>query len=237
MKKLLSLTLAVMLSGAAAYGKSHEKDNAPKFGIKLKPHFARVGTELYIELKNSTDSTSTDSLPFYLETKSVFRPSLGLFGEYGLNDIVGLQIALEYAGQGGGGYEKSGPGAILKLDYLMLSAVPRFYPVENSTLCIFVGLRVSWLAAAKWQKYLDGKKDGKEVDLLKEDTKEEEEKLKRIDLGMPFGLDYEFDNGLLLGFDANMGLTKIFKDAEKSFSKTYVSSYGLTVGYNLAKLL
>ena len=202
----------MMLSGAAAYGKADEKDNALKFGIKLKPHFAIF----WIEEGPIFDAWIT----------SIFRLYSGLFGEYGLNDIVGLQIALE-----GGRYEKSGAGAITRYDYRMLAAVPRFYPVKNSTLCIFVGLWVSWLAAAKWQKYLDGKKDGEAEDLFKE-----EYNFKRIDLGMPFGLDYEFGNGLLLGFDANMGLTNISKDAEKSACKGYTSSCGLTIGYNLAKL-
>lgn len=223
MKKLLSATLLVILSATTVYGQPDTKKNNLKFGVKAKPHFA------YLCFHNMVGHRA-----FF---PSTFKFSAGLFGEHTFSDMLGGQIALEYSGKGTKDPEAENSYCIISLDYIMLAVMPRFYMGEDRRFCLFIGPQISWLTAAKGQKYkASGEKDGDIIDYLKE--KHKELCGKKIVFGMLLGLDYEFDNGILLGYEQNIGLTGINKsESEKGVSqKIYTYSAGVTLGYNFAKL-
>jgi len=115
----------------------------------------------------------------------------------------------------------------------MLTAIPRFYMDESRQFCFFIGPRLNWLVSAKYQIYENGEKRGDEIDFLDEKMPEEQ-KFKRINFGMLLGIDYELDNGILLGSESNIGFMSITKSDDTS---TVPISTGFTLGYNFAKLL
>lgn len=225
---LLSSTVLTLLFFTSAYGKKQEyRHSKPtqdtgqmKFGITPKLNIATI---------------SADDESMQKTIGHVVMPSFDLFGEYALNDTVGVQLSLGYSGQGSAVGGKGGADKIkmdIYLHYIMLSAMPRFYPGSDRQFCLFVGPRISWLASAKRQRFVNGKKVGKEIDFLG-DKVLEKNKPKRVDWGVLFGLDYESDAGIILGVDWNIGITNILKD-ESNKLRTF--STGLTLGYNFAKL-
>lgn len=229
MKKLLSFTTALLLSVNIVYGQSNAKYDGLKFGVKLKPHFARVTRE--------KDSASI-SIP------SAFRPSGGFFGEYTFSNAIKGQAALEYSGQGyradqtlysDGSYEQ----VLVGCHYVVLTVMPRFYPQKDQQLGFFIGPRIGWMIAANERTYEYDKTGGQtskeETNLLIKDDSDKEI-IPRISGGILLGLDYEFTNGLLLGFESYIGLTSMRNYNDLPDTKEYPLSYGVTLGYSLAKL-
>lgn len=206
----------LILSTATSYGKFSSPYNTLKFGAKLKVHGMNFLTKS--------------------QTNDMFLvrpiPSWGFFGEYGIIDIIGLQASLEYSAQGNKLYhnrdnreKKSLEDKNLNINYCMLTMICRFYLEEERKLCIFIGPRLSYLISANEVNYCNGEKTeskGKKT-------------LRRFDWGMLLGLDYELENGILFGFDTNLGLSEITKKESSHSERTF--SFGFTGGYNFAKLL
>lgn len=217
---LLASLLSTNVYGATEapeHSRSTQDTEQMKLGIKFKLH---------------TASFLADELE-YIRCESITRYSFDVFREYALNKAVGLQLSLGYSGQGVK-FPEVWPRKRSEhyLHYVMLSVVPRFYQGSERQLCLFIGSRVSWLASARAQLFGGRTNLGEEVDLLG-DKVPEAMKYKRVDWGVLFGLDYEFDAGLILGFDCNVGITNIFEDESKNFSNV---SAGCTLGYNFTKL-
>jgi Outer membrane protein beta-barrel domain len=217
---LASLCATNVYGATRAYGRSRSTQDTGqiKFGTKGKLNFASVVSDAPLK-----------------RCESLMRYSFDLFGEYALNNKVGLQLSLGYSGQGTG--EKASlalksPKIETYLHYIMLSAVPRFYQGSDRQYCLFIGPSVSWLASARGQVFEGRTKAGEEIDLLG-DEMSEEGKPKRINWGILFGLDYELDAGIIAGIDWHVGLTRLFEDEYVS-TRTY--SLGFTLGYNFAKL-
>lgn len=220
MKKLflLNVLLTPLLFAANVYGSIIDGASDPqevKFGLKLKLQ----GSDMIYQGKDEGDTP-------------LFRPSLDLFGEYELNDAVGLRLALGYSGQGNK-TQVSGPKdkVAVYLNYVMLSAIPRFYLGSARQFSLFIGPRVGWLTSAKAQRFVSEKKQGPEVDSLKKGAP-----FKRINWGVIWGADYEFESGFILGTEGNLGLTSLFKGGEPE-DRELIFSGGVTLGYNFAKLI
>lgn len=214
MKKSLMLISLLVLSAATGYAKSESGYGTLKFGGKLKVHGMN-----FLTVSQKNDMFLVRPIP-----------SWGFFGEYGISDIIGLQASLEYSAQGNKLYhnranreKKHFEDKNVNINYCMLTMICRFYLEEERKFCVFIGPRLSYLVSANAITFHDGKK-----------TELKGPPFKRFDWGMLLGLDYEFDNGILFGFDTNIGFSEIAKKKTRHRERTF--SFGFTGGYNFAKL-
>jgi len=170
---------------------------------------------------------------------------IGLFGEYGLDEKLGLQINIFYqryvyfmssieVSEGG--------SAITEANYISLPVLLRFYPGNDRQFCWFGGIQLGYLVTGKFKF-----RDDEELDFLKDfknivddfqqapfvNLKElsEQDKINKLQLAIVAGFDYEFEFGLILGISYSKGLIEVIKCKESHSHWTLQ----LTLGYNLAK--
>jgi len=235
-KLLLSVLLTLLIAGhVQAKVKRYKRKSVRyleqiKFGVQYRGN---------IVLLRESDPEEDN-----LVHEPSYRPAFDLFGEYALFNEMGVQFSLGYSGQGkrlkSTDRRRTGNRsykARLYLHYFMFAAVPRFYPGNDRQFCLFIGPRISWLAAAKLQAVIDGAKQRK-LDLLASESNGiggTRGGLKRIDWGIVFGLDYESKNGIIIGLHYNTGLTHIFQE-QRGENQVCTFSMGGTLGYNFTKL-
>ncbi|MCU0318372.1 MAG: hypothetical protein MUC61_03510 [Amoebophilaceae bacterium] len=170
-----------------------------------------------------------------ISSKLLSRPSFDLFGEYLPDDALGVQLSLGYSGHGGElpGMRHDCDGFRISLEYIMLSAVLRYYPGSSRQLCVFAGYWGSWLAYAEGQHVVDGQEKREAVNLLRL-RNASWLRCKKTDRGVLFGLDYELDFGVIAGCYYNLGRERFNESGPLAF---FNYSLGFTLGYNFAKLL
>lgn len=219
MKKLLLLTLAVMLAVTTAQGKPSQAAHNP----------------------------SKDQFKFGLHLKLMIGPKFGAFGEYKINEILGLQSGLLYfmdfyamKGLQGNATE----GAFVNPHYLAMPLILRVYPGTASQFCMFAGFQLNYLRGGNMRRFsINSAEDfAKSLEKLFSDNSDlielKDASQHNIDVSnwsshLVWGLDYEFLCGFQLGLEVGNGLTTLVA-CEKS-SLNFTSK--LTLGYNFAKLL
>ena len=158
-----------------------------------------------------------------LNDQNLWRTRFDLYGEYRLNNALGVQLSLLYLGQG----EKLYIGTGNYLDYLLCSPSLRWYPGSDRQFCLFIGPQLSYLIAARE----DSSSPNISKNLLQGPDGAQR---RRVDAGLLFGLDYEFDIHLLLGLSWNVGFINLARNLNPP--ATNISS-SLHLGYNFAPLL
>lgn len=159
-----------------------------------------------VSIANITDAVGAD-------------PRIGLAAgaefEYGLTDNIGLSAGVLYSMQGAKASEES-VDYTLKLDYLNVPILANFYVAKG--LALKLGVQPGFKLSSK----VKGEASGVTAELEVEDG------VKSIDLSIPVGLSYQYQN---IVFDAryNWGVTKIIDDAD---SKNSV--FQITVGYKFS---
>lgn len=159
-----------------------------------------------VNIANITDAVGAD-------------PRIGLAAgaefEYGLTDNIGLSAGVLYSMQGAKASEES-VDYTLKLDYLNVPILANFYVAKG--LALKLGVQPGFKLSSK----VKGEASGVTAELEVEDG------VKSIDLSIPVGLSYQYQN---IVFDAryNWGVTKIIDDAD---SKNSV--FQITVGYKFS---
>lgn len=159
-----------------------------------------------VNIANITDAVGAD-------------PRIGLAAgaefEYGLTDNIGLSAGVLYSMQGAKASEES-VDYTLKLDYLNVPILANFYVSKG--LALKLGVQPGFKLSSK----VKGEASGVTAELEVEDG------VKSIDLSIPVGISYQYQN---LVFDAryNWGVTKIIDDAD---SKNSV--FQITVGYKFS---
>lgn len=116
--------------------------------------------------------------------------------------------------------------------------MPRFYLGEDQKLSISVGPVLNYISAARLKysmKKPNQVEQSGERNLLDKGLSEEE-KIHQLGWGIVMGLDYEFDSGVTLGCAYNVGLSNILPQQLHPISAKKFSG-GLTLGFNMAKLL
>lgn len=232
MKKILSLTSALMLLSTFAYGANDSLKIAAKTRMRV--------TDL-VDVHQKSNNPLSGCFP-----------SWGLSGEYAFNDNMGVQLSFEYYGYKRGSDEFSATNNRVshsnsELSNFAFAVVPRFYSKKYPQLCAFIGPRVSWLSNkinSTGGKYPRTGSETHREELAEEETTHSTYAV--IDGGLLVGLEYEFDNGITLGADSNIGLMRALKRTSKTYKdsdssrKTEIEgrllSHGITLGYNLAKL-
>ncbi len=174
----------------------------------------------------------------------LFRPQVDLFGEHALSSPWGLQWGLAYLCQGGS-YEVEQQGQRIALafysQYLLLSPSFRLYPGDDRQLCIFLGPQFSYMLSLRSAAYVNGNQQGNTENMLRNPNTRD--RIRRFDLGVMLGLDYEFDFHLVIGSRGNFGFLSLFRNSSSAGpaapnppSLTNISGC-LYVGYNFAPLL
>lgn len=159
-----------------------------------------------VNIANITDAVGAD-------------PRIGLAAgaefEYGITDNIGLSAGVLYSMQGAKASEES-VDYTLKLDYLNVPILANFYVAKG--LALKLGVQPGFKLSSK----VKGEASGVTAELEVEDG------VKSIDLSIPVGLSYQYQN---IVFDAryNWGVTKIIDDAD---SKNSV--FQITVGYKFS---
>ena len=147
----------------------------------------------------------------------------GAVAEIGISDKFSFQPELLYSAEGAKA-EESGFKSTLKLDYLVLPLMAKYYLVEG--LSVEAGPQIGFLLSAK-SKFEGG--DESETEDIKDN-------LKGIDFGVNFGAGYKLDNGLNFGARYNLGLADIndFDDGERESSSDKIKNgvIQISVGYS-----
>ena len=159
-----------------------------------------------VNIANITDAVGAD-------------PRIGLAAgaefEYGLTDNIGLSAGVLYSMQGAKASEES-VDYTLKLDYLNVPILANFYVAKG--LALKLGVQPGFKLSSK----VKGEASGVTAELEVEDG------VKSIDLSIPVGLSYQYQN---IVFDAryNWGVTKIIEDSDSKHSV-----FQITVGYKFS---
>lgn len=127
---------------------------------------------------------------------------LGVVSEIQLGETFSFQPELLYSSQGSDYSDPDFSGTV-KLDYLNLPLIAKYYVAENFSL--EVGPQIGFLLSANDE----GESDGFTYD---EDIKEF---IKGIDFGINFGVGYKLDSGLNFGARYNLGLSDVNDDYEE----------------------
>ncbi|NNK76878.1 MAG: PorT family protein [Maribacter sp.] len=188
MKKLLFFT-AIVLFGFT-YVSAQEID----FGAKAGVNFATItGDDL--------DSFSS---------RTAFH--LGFVAEIGITEKFSFQPELLYSAQGAD-YSEDGFEGSVKVDYLNLPLMAKFYVAEGFSL--EAGPQVGFLLSAK-DVYDGGEDDWSDI-------------TKGIDFGLNFGVGYKLESGLNFGARYNLGLSDVNNDPEylgdSAFKNSVIQAY------------
>ena len=147
----------------------------------------------------------------------------GIEAEYGITEKFGLQFGLLYSMEGykGKGIAVTGQGeqigayltdAKYNFDYLNIPILAQYYVVKG--LAVKAGIQPAFNVRHK------GSVDGNTVNI---------EGVKSFNFSIPVGLSYEYQN-FVLDARYNIGVTKIYKDADQGRNSTFA----ITLGYKFA---
>ncbi|MFD2562170.1 porin family protein [Aquimarina rubra] len=148
---------------------------------------------------------------------------VGALVEIPLSDKFALQPELMYSAQGAK-YEFSEPGftdeSTIKLDYLNIPVMAKFYPVEGFSIQAGPQLGVLLSAKDKGEDSIGGEYD--------DDIKEF---ISSIDLGLNFGVGYQLEAGIFFEGRYNLGLTDINDENTSDDFSQRNSTIQFSVGY------
>jgi hypothetical protein len=126
---------------------------------------------------------------------------IDLFGEYTINDEIGVRLSLQPTIS-----KEVEIRQVTTMGYLKIAPTLRVYMGADRQFCLLFGPQLGWLASAKIkQQTIDNKGKRKEEvkDLLVEKDREEilgkGIKVNRFARGFKLGWDYECQNGLIVG--------------------------------------
>lgn len=174
---------------------------------------------------------------------------VGVFSEYKYSEAISLQVAISYFMNK---YFLSSfnfyqdRSALVQAHYISLPILIRRYVIEqksNIESGFFFGVQLGYLFNANFQfkeeKFLNTDKftfmlldDFKEIESIPLQKVAEQTEVRRFQISFVAGFDFEFKNGLMIGYTYTNDLINIVK-ANHSRSNW---SYQLKFGYNLAKL-
>lgn len=132
--------------------------------------------------------------------------------EYGLSDMVGLSFGALYSMQGA--KYKDGVSRTLKADYINIPLLANVYVAPG--FAVKLGLQPGFNVNSEFI-YWNGPYE-KNIDA------------KTVDLSIPIGVSYQFDNVVIDG-RYNWGLTKVYKNDNLYYKN---SVFQITVGYKFA---
>ena len=190
----------------------------------------------------SSADTAAEKIKFGLQLKFPCLPKFGVFGEYKLSEMLGIQTALLYFSdfylmQDLQGKESHQNHALVLAQYISMPVILRFYPGVTRQLCIFGGLQINYLLggnilymSASANQMAQFKKLFSKENILK--LKDEKES-GNLSLHLVMGFDYEAKGGFISGLEIGKGLSTFIKCDDSKLNWTFKP----VLGYNFGKLL
>ena len=176
---------------------------------QFAPGTLSIQPKVGLNIANVTDSEGAD-------------PRLGLVAgaefEYQVTDMFSLSAGALYSMQGAK-VDESGVTSTLKLDYINIPILANVYVSKG--LAVKLGLQPGFNISSK----ISAKSGGNSVTI---DAADAGFDIKSLDLALPIGLSYQFDNFVIDG-RYNFGLTKLI-DGDSSKN----SVFQITFGYKFA---
>lgn len=145
------------------------------------------------------------------DTKAKIGPLFGVFAMYSVSDKLAIQPEVLYSMQGCKVDVFEGEEIDIKLDYILVPIMVKFYPVSG--LSLQAGPQFGFLTSAKMDD---------------EDMKDD---VKKFDLALNLGAGYELENGLGLDLRYSLGLTDANKAEEMGEAKNGVFSIALSYSF------
>lgn len=144
-----------------------------------------------------------------LDSRTSFH--IGTIVEFMISDIFAVQPELLYSAQGA-----KADGDTLKMDYLILPIIGKYYVIEG--LSLEIGPRIGYLLSAKTE--ID---DGGDIT----------DEFREFDFGLNFGAAYTFETGLNFGVRYNLGLSNTVNYLDDFVSDYTIrnSVFQISVGY------
>lgn len=127
--------------------------------------------------------------------------NVGIAGEFMLNSVFAVEPGINYSMQGTK-YSESGITLKEKFDYLNIPVYAKAYLYNG--LYAFAGPQFGFNIRAKESVSEDG-------DSVTEDVKDG---IKAFDFAIGIGAGYQFDMGLMISANYNIGVTNIMKDSD-----------------------
>ncbi|MBO7116863.1 MAG: PorT family protein [Prevotella sp.] len=158
----------------------------------------------------------------YNDKKAKVGLVAGVEAEYGITENFGIDFGVLYsmegckmdlpiaAGEGASVYLAKGVN--INLDYINIPILAQYYPVKG--LAIKAGIQPAFNVRHK------ASKDGDKVNI---------DGVKSFNFSIPVGLSYEYAS-FVLDARYNIGVTKLFKDADQGRNSTF----SITIGYKFA---
>lgn len=158
----------------------------------------------------------------YNDKKAKVGLVAGVEAEYGITENFGIDFGVLYSmegckmdlvetgGEGASAYLAKGVN--INLDYINIPILAQYYPVKG--LAIKAGIQPAFNVRHK------ASKDGDKANI---------DGVKSFNFSIPVGLSYEYQS-FVLDARYNIGVTKLFKDADQGRNSTF----SITIGYKFA---
>lgn len=208
---LLAILFALVVPTANAKPTSIKHSQNKHISIPVK-----FGAKLGVNNSLLNDVSRND-----MQDRLLLRSRFDLYGEYKLNNTLGAQLSLMYLGQG----QKEAQSRTY-LDYILLAPSLRWYPGSGRQFCLFIGPQISYLINAT-----EVEPPAAPQNLLQGPGSDNRRK---VDAGLLFGLDYEFDINLILGLSWNVGFMSVTRGSNPPSTNLSTSLY---LGYNFGPLV
>ncbi len=194
MKKILLTALLAVGMCCTAIAQDDKKNTPIKFGVKAGINLANAsgnGIDLF------TDGEKSDSK---------LGITIGAFLEYEISEKFSIQPEIFYSQQGFKKNISNSDEFTLKLDYINIPILAKYNASDNFSFLL--GPQIGFLLSSK----LDREQEERPLVAVKSDEVETDSKefFKKTDVGLNFGLHYEFDNGLGINARYYVGLKDIF---------------------------
>lgn len=180
--------------------------------VQRRPSESAKAKDVNVGAKAGTNFATINSDNFdSFDNRTAFH--VGLVAEFGISETFSFQPELLYSSQGSD-YSDPGFEGTVKLDYLNVPLMTKFYVGEGFSL--EVGPQMGFLLSAKDEG------DGYDIDM--------KDYVKGIDFGINVGVGYKLDAGLNFGARYNLGLTDVNDGYEEG--GTYKNGvFQISLGY------
>lgn len=220
MKKLFgAICLMLLAAGAQAQDEAGTWSLIPHIGI------------------SSAKLTNMPNIPlaYDIALKKDFLPGLeaGVEASYRLTDRIGLSAGLDYSVQGGKWKDFAMSGIEIKntrmvIGYLQVPVMASFYLLDG--LALKTGVQFGVPIHANMKTEMSVKADG--IPPYSESYNSGiMDDINKLDISIPIGVSFEFDNNLVLEARYKLGLTKVEKEDEDGRGHIRNRVFCLSIGY------
>lgn len=197
---------------------------------------------------NVASMTNMENLPLWGNTNLDKQPlGGGLVGvemEYQLARMVSLSAGLHFSEQGQAWKNFKGKNVYgqsieikdpkIDLGYFNIPIVANIYLYKG--LAVKAGVQFGFLALAEMDMTEESDVDlgdGVKRDVTVNTTVGMKDDCKKVDISIPIGVSYEFNNHLVLDARYNLGLSKINKESVSGEKDSKNGVFSLTLGYKI----